>query len=155
MIVRNRIGLHHAAERSYVSGTFSVDEHFEQLADALEQAYYGQWDAEGMFIPNTGWRDGVSVDWNGIDLSGLSPAQRKAGFDLLHGAIHHAHVIVLDEIRIRLGLPDPPVNPNPDPDRPTIDRIAEARAYFASMPAARRDKVLSAIRARGFDAATS
>lgn len=95
-----------------------IDPAYNALADALEDAYYGPKDDEGIFIPNTGWRNGVSSEYMGIDpIKGImsddlkvliryvegqgaaTKEQCKTLFDYLHGAIFYAQQQELNEAK--------------------------------------------------------
>lgn len=94
---RNREGIADAEIRAQVDPTF------EALHDALETAYYKF------------WRQGRSQPWQGYDVQ-ATPAQSKALFDDLHGAIFHAREVALDVA---------------DQQRPVNERIRAARRLEA------------------------
>lgn len=79
-----------------------VDQKFADLHDSLEEAYYGQRDSSGRFTPGTGWKDGVSVPWNGFD-KGNTPAASKEIFDRLHGQLFHEHHLALIDENTKQG----------------------------------------------------
>lgn len=85
-----------------------IDPLFSELADELDEAYYGQRDERGKFTAGTGWRDGVDVTWMGVrpykphepepgetPPPPLSQAEAKALFDQCTGMVWHLHLLIL------------------------------------------------------------
>lgn len=150
-IVRNRIGLDNAAARNVVREGKTLDEHVEELHDTLEQAYWGDWDDDGVFIRGTGWRDGASRAWFGIDLYALAESEREPAYRELSGAVNSLHPILIFQENERLGVP------NPDYETPRREGRVRvrgnpnlAKAFIQSIRPQFRGAILSEIARRGF-----
>ncbi|MCB2081385.1 MAG: hypothetical protein KDD76_02040 [Rickettsiales bacterium] len=131
------------------------DVFFNTLHDELEDAYYGTKDAEGTFTAGTGWRNGESRPFHGLDIivanlpiklaaflgvqngqSVLTPAQAKELFDALHGALWLAHGVWLHKKNSELAQPYPETQLNPDAraeDGTPIKRIDRDRKALAAL----------------------
>lgn len=88
-MTRNFEHVQFAGPRTEIIAGKPFDQHFNELHDALEIAYYGVPIPESNPVsrdPNTGWRNGFSADWHGHDKQ-ATPEESKALFDKLHGLI--------------------------------------------------------------------
>ena len=108
-----------AATRNFDNVQFAslranVDPPFNALHDELEEAYY-------QF-----WKLGQSHPWLGFDVQ-ATPAESKALFDRLHGALWWAYDIKLNDANDALAQPDrfdaDRIDPVVNPDAPVNQQI--------------------------------
>lgn len=130
------------------------DGHFNQLHDELEDAYYGPKDAEGRFIPGTGWRNGESRPLQGLDVTveslpvklaahlkvepdqeKLTAEQAKQLFDLLHGPLWQAHTLWLHKMNAQLAEPYPEDELNPETEDAQGEKVRKVELERLAMDA--------------------
>jgi hypothetical protein len=121
----------------------AVDAKFNDLHDSLEEAYYGRRAENGRFVRGTGWRDGVSSPWHGVDVQ-ATPGESKALFDRLHGALWWRYDGALAAENARQGGPYPLEKLDP-PDAAGLRKSAVARQRFETLPPDVRAAIDSAL----------
>jgi hypothetical protein len=121
----------------------TIDAKFNDLHDSLEEAYYGRRAENGRFVRSTGWRDGASSPWHGVDVR-ATPAESKVLFDRLHGALWWRYDGALAAENARQGSPYPLEKLDP-PDAAGLRKSAIARQHFETLPADVRAAIDSAL----------
>jgi len=121
----------------------AIDTKFNDLHDSLEEAYYGRRGDDGRFVRGTGWRDGASSPWHGVDVQ-ATPAESKALFERLHGALWWRHDGALAAENARQGSPYPLEKLDP-PDSAGLRKSAAARQRFEALPPEVRAAIDSAL----------
>ena len=112
-----------------------MDDRFHGLHDELEEAYWGNRDSNGRWIPGTGWRNGISKPWLGLDLQ-ATPEDSRIYFDLLHGMLWQFYTVVFHEENLKRPTPYPAekydlkaeIDDKGDPTGNTISYVAKVKA---------------------------
>jgi hypothetical protein len=121
-----------------------IDPLFNALHDSLEDAYYGA------------WKHGRSQPWHGFDMQ-PTPAESKAQFDLLHGALWWAYDAYFDQENRKQARPYPAEAyeeaEGVGPQRTT--KSSRAKARLAALPADVRAKLAVALAQGGIVVAES
>lgn len=73
-----------------------IDQQFLDLAEGLDEAYYGQKGPDKKYLAGTGWRDGASSNWMGYNKLS-TPEDSKEQFDRLTGYIWNIYMLVFHE----------------------------------------------------------
>ena len=81
-----------------------IDASFNTFSDELEEAFYGNRQADGSLDKTTGWRAGVSKPFRGFNKR-ATPALSQALFEKIQGALHQIYMLVLHDENVTQGLP--------------------------------------------------
>lgn len=137
------------ANVQFASLRVNVDPLFNTLHDELEAAYYQFWKA------------GLSKPWLGFDVQ-AAPAESKALFDRLHGALWWAHDIVLNDENDKLAQRDryeaDKINPVVNPEAPQNQQIRKrdyAKQLWRNASGFDAAALKAALQARGLTFSTT
>lgn len=101
--VRTYAGVQNEELRTVKIREQQFDDIFNEIHDTLEEAYYGDRDDKGRFVPGTGWKDGKSklftIGAQTFDVQ-AALAESKALFDRLHGLLWDRYQTAMHKVNM-------------------------------------------------------